>query len=172
MYPISPSQTESKALILWKMSRRHFLSKGPVSHHLSGNIGTRLLLKWWTKTTVSFFLFKLKITSQSDGTIDVLALGRLFVYDPTACEKFIGHGEIILQTKEHYVFIERLRGRRQVRDLEFYGTYDANGENGRFRGRQAWLPELRRRQLGRDYVQWVRRLDAPTWKGSKMLPIF
>ena len=27
-----------------------------------------------------------------DGTIDVRELARLFVYDPTACEKFISHG--------------------------------------------------------------------------------
>ena len=51
-----------------------------------------------------FFLSTRKIISYSDGTIDVRELARLFVYDPTACEKFIGHGERILLTKEHYVF--------------------------------------------------------------------
>ena len=44
------------------------------------------------------------IKSHSDGTIDVRELARLFVYDPSACEKFIGHGEIIFQTVDHYVF--------------------------------------------------------------------
>merc|ERR1712037_23 len=44
------------------------------------------------------------LDENNDGTIDVRELARLFVYDPTACEKFIGHGERIILMKEHYVF--------------------------------------------------------------------
>ena len=39
------------------------------------------------------FLCGPKISAYLDGTIDVRELARLFVYDPTACEKFISHGK-------------------------------------------------------------------------------
>ena len=50
----------------------------------------------WLINNYSSVIF---LTLILDGTIDVRELARLFVYDPTACEKFISHGKPFLKGK-------------------------------------------------------------------------